>query len=225
MANHATRIGPGRNGPCRHTSPRRRSGRGTRRRTPMRWRRLMKREPDGMQRIRARRGHPGAGRHSRRRARRWPEPGQHHRAEHAADAVGALVLHGEQAGQHNDGQAEHHAGRQAREHGLEPLDGGEHRDRRGDDTVAEQQRAPEQAKQDDRRGVGALLRSGVAAMGSAAPSARGCRPRLHGPPAARERCTSRATMRMRDQTMSEAMSPGASGLTAAPSGSSDALKA
>ena len=57
---------------------------------------------------------------------------------------------------------------------LEPLDGAEHGDRRGDQAVAVEQRGAEHAEGDDRP-LGA--RRQPVAWAAAAPSGRGCRPR------------------------------------------------
>ena len=73
------------------------------------------------------------------------KPHEHDRAEHPADGGGAASLHAEQADQDGDrngyDQRFHRRG-----HHAGALHGGEHRDGRGDDAVAVEQRCAEQPK-------------------------------------------------------------------------------
>jgi hypothetical protein len=67
------------------------------------------------------------------------EPGQHHRAEQCPDAGRAAALDQEQAKQHERRDRDD-VGRERGRGGLEALDRGENRDRRGDQAVAVEQR-------------------------------------------------------------------------------------
>ena len=78
------------------------------------------------------------------------EPDDHHRAEDAADLVGAEALGAEEEDEDRDRQRDDDR-LQARHRDLHPFDRGEDRDRRGDDAVAVEQRDAEQADRDQRR--------------------------------------------------------------------------
>jgi hypothetical protein len=103
--------------------------------------------PGGQESFQDRRvgGHPrqpGGGDHR--------EPNHHHRAEDAADHVGAEALDREEAGQHRDRDRQDQR-LQARHRHLHPLDRGEHRDRRGDDPVAVEKGDAEHAERNQHR--------------------------------------------------------------------------
>ncbi len=70
------------------------------------------------------------------------EPQGHHRAEQLADQPGAVTLDDEQYAQHRHRDRQHQRG-EPRGGDLEPLYRRQHRDRRGDDPVAVEQRRPE----------------------------------------------------------------------------------
>jgi hypothetical protein len=74
--------------------------------------------------------------HAERRDRGEPEGAD--RPEHGAHRAGAAVLRQEQRHQDRGGERDHRLPEGGRDH-LQALDGGEHRDRRGDDAVAEEQ--------------------------------------------------------------------------------------
>ena len=75
------------------------------------------------------------------------EPQQHDRAEHPADAGGALHLRAEQTEQHHQRRG-HHVGLEHVGGDVDALQRAEHRDRRRDDPVAVDQRRAEQAGDD-----------------------------------------------------------------------------
>ncbi len=66
------------------------------------------------------------------------EPERHDRAEESADMGGAPALHHEETHQQRDGDGDH-VGIEERRRDLQPLDRAQHRDRRRDDAVAEEQ--------------------------------------------------------------------------------------
>ena len=94
------------------------------------------------------------------------EPGQHHRSEQPAHAGRAAALEEEKPKEHQDGKR-HDVGLEPGRSGLQALDGGEYRDRRGDQTVAVEQSQPAQREDEDK-----LLQ--VAALGRRSPGRRGC---------------------------------------------------
>jgi hypothetical protein len=75
------------------------------------------------------------------------EPHRHHRAEQPADALGTVTLEEKESGE-NDERDRHDPGVQSRGRDLQALDRGEHRDRRRDDAVAEEDRGPENADEE-----------------------------------------------------------------------------
>ncbi len=80
------------------------------------------------------------------------EPGDHHRPEHPAHGRGASALHQEQ--RHDDHRGDrHHEVLQRRLDDLDPLDRGQHGDRRSDHAVAEEQRGAEDAQRRQSGGV------------------------------------------------------------------------
>src|SRR5262249_38567768 len=80
------------------------------------------------------------------------EPGEHDRAEQAADARGAAVLHREQRDQDRQRQRQDEVVERRRDE-LEALHGGKHGNRRRDDAVAIEQRRARDAKQDQNRNL------------------------------------------------------------------------
>jgi hypothetical protein len=84
------------------------------------------------------------------------EPQQHDRAEDAADAPGSLALKGEEQHQHGAGGRDHEGVGPGGD-GGEALQGGQHRDGRGDESVAVEQGRAEQGGHHDPRPSGAPL--------------------------------------------------------------------
>ncbi len=70
--------------------------------------------------------------------RQHPKPEQHDRAEQAADAGGAVMLHPEQDHQYGEGDGQHE-GRQLRGDHLQPFDRREHRDGGGDHRIPDEE--------------------------------------------------------------------------------------
>jgi hypothetical protein len=100
------------------------------------------------------------------------EPGGHDRAEEGRDAVGAAGLDHEQGHQHTSGDgneigldADAHAGRF-----LQALDGREHRNGRGDDPVAVEQRRADHPEEEHRRGALGQVALGQAMSARVPPS-------------------------------------------------------
>ncbi len=86
------------------------------------------------------------------------EPRDHHRTERSPDGGGAVPLHVEQRDDDDHGDR-HHPLLEIRVDDLDALDGGQHRNRRGDHAVAEEQRGAEDAERgEDQRGAVTGLR-------------------------------------------------------------------
>ena len=90
------------------------------------------------------------------------EPDDHHRSEEPAHRRRSTALHREQQGEDDHGDGNHEVG-QLRAHNLQPLDSGQHRDRRGDHAVAEKQRGTEDAQAGE-KGGGTNVSPAVAAQ-------------------------------------------------------------
>ena len=80
--------------------------------------------------------------------RQYGEPDQHDRAEEAPHARRPAALHQEEPDQQNERDRDH-IGLEERRRDFQPLDGAQHRDRRGDDAVAVEQRGADEARRHD----------------------------------------------------------------------------
>ena len=80
------------------------------------------------------------------------EPHHHDGPEHFADGRGAVRLNEEQENQNTD-RRRHHIVLQAARYDGKPFQGGQHRNRRGNNPVSVNERCPEQADRDDDRAL------------------------------------------------------------------------
>ncbi len=78
--------------------------------------------------------------------RQYREPAQHHRAENPADRTGAMPLNQEQSHQHQNGDRQDRDLRVRRCH-MQAFHGTQHRNRRRDGAVREEQRSAQDAEQ------------------------------------------------------------------------------
>ena len=96
------------------------------------------------------------------------EPDQRDRAEERRDLGGAARLHREQHDQDHDRQR-HDVRIERRRHDLQAFDRRQHRQRRRDDGVAVEQRAADDAEQDDDAGAARPSARGASAISASVP--------------------------------------------------------